>query len=95
MNLFLLPDMEQEEESFFTEIQVMIAEKDYRRKGLAEEACRKAIELSKEIFGSKSAYLRASILKENEASIKLFRDKLGFTFLKSVEAFQEEIYILK
>ena len=56
----------------------MIAERDYRRKGLAEEACRKAIELNKDMFGSKSSYLRATILKENEASIRLFRDKLGF-----------------
>jgi RimJ/RimL family protein N-acetyltransferase len=73
VNLFL--DQEPEKPDFGV-LNIMIAEAESRGKGLATEACKLMME-----YGQKEINLKGFVAKinsDNEASIKLFRDKLGF-----------------
>jgi RimJ/RimL family protein N-acetyltransferase len=82
INLFIHPDGE-------GEINVMIAEKAYRGKGLAKEAVMFMIE-----FGRSRLNLNrilAKILRDNTASIGLF-EKLGFRKFEEIEDFNEVHY---
>lgn len=74
------------------EINVMIAEKAYRGKGLAKEAVNFMIE-----FGRSRLHLvriLAKILKDNTPSIAMFQ-KLGFTLYDEIEDFNEVHYEFK
>ena len=71
----------------------MIAERQSRRKGIAEEA----LSLFKDYMQSNVKDLRVLVAKiqmKNIASIKLF-EKMGFTEFKRVECFEEIHYVLK
>ncbi|ORX88539.1 N-acetyltransferase 9, partial [Basidiobolus meristosporus CBS 931.73] len=64
------------EDPTFAEIEIMIAEPDYRRRGLGSEALKLMMNYGIQELGV-SKY-QAKISLKNEASISLFRDKLGY-----------------
>jgi RimJ/RimL family protein N-acetyltransferase len=75
------------------EINLMIAEKQSRRKGIAQEALRLFIDYMKAQIPNFRALI-AKIQTRNDPSIKLF-EKMGFVEFKRVECFQEIHYVLK
>jgi len=75
------------------EINIMIAEKSSRRKGIAEEA----LEMFTDFMKSNVTNLRALVAKiqmKNHASINLFQ-KMGYVEFKRVDCFEEVHYLLK
>ena len=58
------------------EIEVMIAEAEFRRRGFAEESLRMMMAFAAHVFGT--ARFVAKILDENTASLTLFEKKMGF-----------------
>ena len=74
------------------EIEVMIADKSSRGKGLGQEVVRLMIKFSKEIIGVKR--LLAKIKDTNTASINLFQRKLGFQQVSHSDVFQETTFQL-
>jgi len=70
------------------EIEVMIAERGSRRKGLAQEALSLMMAFFLERGGVRVSAFVAKILQSNKASIKLF-SSLGFTEFRRIEAFEE------
>ena len=58
------------------EIEVMIAEAGFRRRGFAEESLRMMMAFAAHVFGT--ARFVAKILDENTASLTLFEKKMGF-----------------
>ena len=74
------------------EINMMIAEKMYRRRNFASEAIKFSIDYLKKRF-PQLEYLEAKIQSNNEASIALFQ-KLKFYFHKDQPVFDEVIYRL-
>ncbi|CAD7926902.1 unnamed protein product [Amoebophrya sp. A25] len=74
------------------EVNVMLAHADSRRSGLANEAIR--LFLSYAYTELKVKRFRAKILEDNEASIKFFSDKLGFSLECRKEVFGEVWYRL-
>ncbi|RNF03545.1 putative N-acetyltransferase [Trypanosoma rangeli] len=65
----------------------MVAERAFRRQGFGEEAVRLLISYAIDKLGA-SCFI-AKILNTNTSSIRLFREKLGFTLLKEVPVFKE------
>ncbi|KAF9554047.1 hypothetical protein CPC08DRAFT_767056 [Agrocybe pediades] len=111
VNIFLHGDIrsastpkegEEEEEEFTAEVEIMIAEPSFRRKGLAYDALQlmlgyatgqpRLFKLSSSIPDSKLGIPPQSLItrisESNTPSIRLF-EKLGFTITKRVEVFQE------
>jgi RimJ/RimL family protein N-acetyltransferase len=74
------------------EINVMVAEKRFRRMGIASQVIDFVIRICKECLGLKE--IVAKIGQENVASIGLFRKK-GFVEVQRVEDFQEIHFSLK
>jgi len=75
------------------EINIMIAEKASRRKGIAEEA----LEIFTQYMKTNIKNLRALVAKiqmTNHASIRFF-EKMGYVEFKRVECFQEVHYVMK
>ncbi len=75
------------------EINIMIAEKASRRKGIAEEA----LEIFTQYMQKNIVNLRVLVAKiqmKNKASIRLF-EKMGYVEFKRVECFEEIHYVLK
>eukprot|EP00929_Paragymnodinium_shiwhaense_P077551 TRINITY_DN39943_c0_g1_i2.p1 TRINITY_DN39943_c0_g1~~TRINITY_DN39943_c0_g1_i2.p1 ORF type:complete len:190 (-),score=47.07 TRINITY_DN39943_c0_g1_i2:92-661(-) len=70
------------------EIEVMVAEPDSRRKGLASEALRLIMAYCQEKLGTQ--VFVAKIKSHNAASIALF-ERLGFVFVKEIAIFGEVI----
>jgi RimJ/RimL family protein N-acetyltransferase len=83
INLFLL------DEGQVGEISVMIAEREYRGKGLAGECVARMMELARERLGIRVFVVK--IQSGNQASIRLF-EKLGFGLDKSIPEFDEVHY---
>lgn len=83
INLFILG------EECEGEISVMIAEREYRGKGLAAECVLRMMELARERLGIRTFV--AKIQSGNQASIRLF-EKLGFRLDKSIPEFDEVHY---
>lgn len=69
------------------EVEVMVAEESFRRRGLAKEAIRLLMCYAVEVLGATGFV--AKILDSNEASIRLFQEVLGFTVIKRVPVFHE------
>lgn len=69
------------------EMEVMIAEQDSRRKGLATEAVELMKKYVMQKFGTK--HLIAKIKQHNHGSIKLFSERLGFQQTESNDFFNE------
>ncbi|GJJ76036.1 hypothetical protein EMPS_08395 [Entomortierella parvispora] len=69
------------------EIEIMIAEPDYRRKGMGLEALRMMITYAFKSLGTKR--ITAKISTENKSSIQLFLTKLGFAQIGYSEIFGE------
>eukprot|EP01065_Artemidia_motanka_P052583 TRINITY_DN9541_c1_g1_i1.p1 TRINITY_DN9541_c1_g1~~TRINITY_DN9541_c1_g1_i1.p1 ORF type:complete len:207 (+),score=87.44 TRINITY_DN9541_c1_g1_i1:119-739(+) len=98
-NLFLLESEEEEDAAAAepsrpatAEVEVMIAEPDFRRRGLAAEAVQLLMRYGSERVGVREFV--AKILRSNEASLLLFEDKLGFSLFREVEVFEEKHYRL-
>lgn len=71
------------------ELEVMIAEAQYRRRGLGEEAIRLVMEFSATQLGVERFVVK--ILQSNTASVELFEKKLGFRLVEYVECFDEVV----
>jgi len=69
------------------EIEIMIAEPSFRRRGMAEEAVRLMMEFAFQRLGTKR--FLAKIGEANVASLNLFECKLGFENIGFVDAFKE------
>ncbi|KAF9289986.1 N-acetyltransferase 9 [Mortierella alpina] len=69
------------------EIEIMIAEPTYRRKGMGLEAIRMMITYAYESLGTKR--ITAKISTENEGSIQLFLTQLGFNQIGYSKIFEE------
>ncbi|KAF9949151.1 N-acetyltransferase 9 [Mortierella alpina] len=69
------------------EIEIMIAEPSYRRKGMGLEAIRMMITYAYESLGTKR--ITAKISTENEGSIQLFLTQLGFNQIGYSQIFEE------
>lgn len=69
------------------EIEVMVAEKSHRRRGLAEEAVRLLMQYAIQVLGA--TQFVAKILESNLGSLALFQCKLHFTELTRVAVFHE------
>lgn len=74
------------------EIEVMVAETTFRRRGLAKEAIRLLMCYAVEVLGATGFV--AKILDSNEASIRLFQDAFGFREFKRVPVFHE-VHLLR
>lgn len=72
------------------EVEVMIAEPTARRKGFASEALSLIMQYCVNELGVKG--FRAQILRKNEGSKLLFQG-LGFRFSRSVDVFDEEVWV--
>lgn len=87
-NLFLLENEEEDlPGSRVFEIEVMVAEVSYRRRGLAAEAVRLLMTYAINILGA--TRFVAKILEDNAGSIRLFTEVLGFECFKEVKVFHE------
>lgn len=86
INLFLLDDGSE------GEISVMIAEKEYRGKGLAAECVTHMMNLAKRELGI--CVFVAKIQRENAPSIRLF-EKIGFRLEKIIPDFDEVHYKMR
>lgn len=73
------------------EIEVMVAEPASRRKGIAQEALELMMRFAAEEYGV--GRFVAKIIKQNESSLRLFREKLGFTDVEYISVF--ETYVLE
>ncbi|ORE08189.1 acyl-CoA N-acyltransferase [Rhizopus microsporus var. microsporus] len=71
----------------FGEIEVMIAEADYRKTGRGREALRIMMGYAMEELGVKTFHAKISL--KNEPSIQLFESKFGFYPVSVSEIFQE------
>eukprot|EP00939_MAST-03C_sp_MAST-3C-sp1_P004336 g4336.t1 len=85
VNLFLGPNNA-------AEVSVMVAEKRFRRKGLATEATLAVLRHA--IWTMGITHFVAKVHEENVPSIQLFEDRLGFENFRVVEAFGEFHYKL-
>ncbi|KEG07977.1 putative N-acetyltransferase [Trypanosoma grayi] len=93
-NLFRLGSSEAEgassEEGRCFEVEVMIADRAFRRHGIGEEAVRLLMSYAMDRLGA-SCFI-AKIIATNTPSIQLFTTKLGFCVLKEVSVFNEVHY---
>ncbi|KAF9431246.1 N-acetyltransferase 9 [Podila epigama] len=69
------------------EIEIMIAEPAYRRKGMGLEAIRMMITYAYQSLGTKR--ITAKISTENKSSIQLFLTRLGFVQISYSQIFEE------
>ncbi|KAF9379828.1 N-acetyltransferase 9 [Podila verticillata] len=69
------------------EIEIMIAEPDYRRKGMGLEAIRMMITYARQSLGTNR--ITAKISTENNSSIQLFLTQLGFVQISYSQIFEE------
>jgi RimJ/RimL family protein N-acetyltransferase len=69
------------------ELEVMIAEPLSRRKGIAVEALTLIMAYAREVYGVHGFVVKVG--GANEASLKMFRDKLGFEEAEYVDVFDE------
>ncbi|CDF32247.1 unnamed protein product [Chondrus crispus] len=69
------------------ELEVMVAEEGSRNRGTATVALRLMMAYAREHV--KVDVFVAKVMEENEASLRLFRDKLGFVPYRTVKAFGE------
>ncbi|KAF9316124.1 N-acetyltransferase 9 [Podila horticola] len=69
------------------EIEIMIAEPDYRRKGVGLEAIRMMITYAHQSLGTKR--ITAKISTDNKGSIQLFLTQLGFVQISFSQIFEE------
>lgn len=72
------------------EVEVMVANRLFHRRGIAETAVRLLMQYAIAVCGATSFV--AKVLESNEASIALFTRRLGFTELKRVPVFHEIHY---
>lgn len=92
VNLYLLPDEDEDEEQGLAEIEVMIAEQNSRRKGLAKNALWLMM-----AFVTLHLPVRtfvAKILNHNLPSISLFTKQMPFSEHRRIDAFKEIHYRL-
>ncbi|KAF9324035.1 N-acetyltransferase 9 [Podila minutissima] len=69
------------------EIEIMIAEPNYRRKGMGLEAIRMMITYARQSLGTKR--ITAKISTDNKGSIQLFLTQLGFVQISFSQIFEE------
>ena len=74
------------------EIEVMVAEPEFRRQGCAKEALNLIMKYAKEFLNVTTFF--AKIKADNDGSIKLFRN-LGYTFESKSEVFNEVCYVCR
>jgi len=72
------------------ELEVMLARREYRGRGLATEAVKAIMRFSERRLGV-SRFV-AKVLAKNAASVSLFERRLGFRLVEYVEAFDERVY---
>jgi len=75
VNLFLTPSHDAEN-SKIGELMVMIAVKEFRKRGLAFKAVKLMMKFGREYLGVRK--FKAHINRDNNASLKLFENRLGF-----------------
>ncbi|KAI1308389.1 N-acetyltransferase 9 [Mortierella claussenii] len=75
------------DDAYSAEIEIMIAEPSYRRKGMGLEALRMMITYAYKSLGTKR--ITAKISTENKGSIQLFLTQLGFQQISYSEIFGE------
>lgn len=88
INIFLHPYLEENE----AEINIMIGDSKFRNQGIASAALKIMMDFAYQQY--KRTDFIAKIKSDNVASINLFK-KLGFTFLKNVECFEETHFVRK
>ncbi|KAG1151554.1 hypothetical protein G6F37_005705 [Rhizopus arrhizus] len=76
-----------DDDSTFGEIEVMIAEADYRKTGRAREALKLMMGFAMVELGLKTFHAKISL--KNEPSIQLFKSKFGYYPVSVSEVFQE------
>ena len=69
------------------EVEIMIAEPSARRKGIALSAVQHMVSYGASVLNVKRFFVKIS--DSNLASMSMFRDKLGFTFVNYAECFKE------
>lgn len=69
------------------EVEVMVAEALARRMGLAQLAVRMMMQYALQVLGA--THFVVKVLDDNEASLRLFADRLGFVEFKRVRVFGE------
>ncbi|XP_021949819.1 N-acetyltransferase 9-like protein isoform X4 [Folsomia candida] len=84
-NLFLNSNDDNHDETV-GEIEIMIADKKFRRKGLASEALKLMMDYARQNLGKRK--FLAKIKQDNESSIKLF-ERLGYKFVSKSDVFEE------
>lgn len=82
---------EEGESNRVAELDVMIAEPEFRKRGIASKAIELLMEFARSQLGI--GHFVVKILQENQASICMFT-KLGFEFVRKQEAFGEVVYQL-
>lgn len=90
VNLFLHDDFNLSDYGIHgggAELECMVALSSYRRRGLASESLKLAMQWAGEALGI-SRFV-AKVLATNEPSLRLFRDRLGFDVVEYVECFDE------
>jgi len=89
VNLYFNEDEDEEGNSTikFCEISIMIAEKDYKRKGYATDVIQMVTNFSRKHFNL--FYIVAKIGMDNEPSINLFKERLNFYVHSKSDVFQE------
>ena len=82
VNLFLHPYLHPN-----GELEVMVAEPLSRRKGIAAEALTLLMSYARAVYGVHGFVVKVG--GENEGSLRMFREKLGFADVEYVEVFDE------
>ncbi|GAN05913.1 N-acetyltransferase 9 isoform X2 [Mucor ambiguus] len=78
---------DQDQDPTFGEIEVMIAEPDYRRTGRGREALKIIMGYALQVIGLKTFHAKISL--KNDPSINLFQSKFGFYEIAVSTVFQE------
>ncbi|KAI8647868.1 GNAT domain-containing protein [Parasitella parasitica] len=84
VNIFL---NDQDQDKTFGEIEVMVAEPDYRRTGRGREALAIIMGYALQVIGLKTFHAKISL--KNSPSINLFQSKFGFYEIAVSQVFQE------
>lgn len=86
VNIFL---NDPDNDKTFGEIEVMIAEPDYRRTGRGKEALKILMGYAMEVLGLKTFQAKISI--DNEPSVNLFKSQFGFYQVSISHVFEEVV----
>lgn len=86
VNIFL---NDPDNDKTFGEIEVMIAEPEYRRTGRGKEALKIIMGYAMEVLGLKTFQAKISI--ENEPSVNLFKSQFGFYQVSISHVFEEVV----